>query len=59
VARQLGLREGDLILQINRSSVSGAEEAARLLKELAGQGPVQVVFERQGRVGAVHFYINS
>jgi serine protease Do len=58
VARQLGLREGDLLLQINRTAVGSAEEAARLLKELAGQGPVQVVFERQGRVGAVHFYIN-
>jgi serine protease Do len=59
VARQLGLREGDLILQINRTAVGGAEEAARLLKSLAGQGPVQVVFERQGRVGAVHFSING
>lgn len=59
VARQLGVREGDLILQINRTAVGSAEEAARLLKELAGQGPVQVVFERQGRVGAVHFYING
>lgn len=59
VARQLGLREGDLILQINRTAVGSAEEAARLLKELAGQGPVRVIFERQGRVGAVHFYING
>jgi serine protease Do len=59
VARRLGLQEGDLILQINRATVGSAEEAARLLKELAGQGPVQVVFERQGRVGAVHFYING
>jgi serine protease Do len=59
VAQRIGLREGDLILQINRAPVESAEEAARLLKELSGQGPVQVVFERQGRVGAVHFYINS
>lgn len=58
VARRIGLREGDLILQINRHSVSTAEEAARLLEALAGEGPVQVYFERQGRVGAVHFYIN-
>jgi S1-C subfamily serine protease len=59
VAQRIGLREGDLILQINRTPVESAEAAARLLKELSGQGPVQVVFERQGRVGAVHFYINS
>lgn len=58
VARQLGLREGDLILQINRTAIGSAEEAARLLGELAGQGPVRVIFERQGRIGAVHFYIN-
>jgi len=58
VAKRLGLREGDLILQINRTTIGSAEEAARLLRQLAGQGPVQVVFERQGRIGAVHFYIN-
>jgi serine protease Do len=59
IAREIGLREGDLILQINRTPVESAAEAARLLQRMAGRGPVRVVFERQGRVGSVHFYVNG
>src|SRR5690606_13266989 len=59
VAREIGLREGDLIVQINRIAIEDAETAARLLQRLAGQGPVRVFFERQGRLGSVSFYINS
>ncbi|HEX7119020.1 MAG TPA: trypsin-like peptidase domain-containing protein [Longimicrobiales bacterium] len=59
VARQIGLREGDLIVQVNRVPVESAEEAARLLQRLAGEGPVRVFFERQGRLGSVYFYING
>jgi serine protease Do len=59
IAREIGLREGDLILQINRTPIESAAEAARLLQRMAGRGPVRVVFERQGRVGSVHFYVNG
>lgn len=59
VARQIGLREGDLIVQINRIPVRSAEEAARLLQRLAGRGPVRVFFERNGQLGSVYFYING
>ena len=59
VARQIGLREGDVILQINRVPVATAEDAARLLQRLAGRGPVRVFFERQGRIGSVYFYVNA
>lgn len=59
VARQIGLREGDLILQINRVPIENAAEAARLLRRLAGSGQVRVVFERQRRLGSVYFYIKG
>jgi len=55
-ARGLGLQEGDLILQINRVRINSAEEAARVLGQLAGQGVV-IYFERQGRIGTVSFRI--
>jgi serine protease Do len=55
-ARNLGLREGDLILQINRARIGSAEEAAQALQAAAG-GWVVMYVERQGRIGAVQFSI--
>jgi len=57
-ARQLGLREGDLILQINRMRVSSAEEAARMLGQLTGTGVVMYV-EREGRLAATQFMLGN
>lgn len=57
--RQLGLRDGDLIVQINRQTIRSAEEAAALLQRLAGSGPVRIAFERQGRYGTTSFYITA
>jgi serine protease Do len=57
-ARQLGLREGDLILQINRVRISTAEEAARVLQALTGRGVVMYV-ERNGQIGSVQFSIGG
>jgi hypothetical protein len=55
-ARGVGLREGDLILQINRSRVGTAEEAASTLQQFAGRGLI-VYFERNGNLGSVQFYV--
>jgi len=57
-ARQLGLAEGDLIIEINRNRIDSAEEAAELLRRLAGR-PVRIVFERRGEYGVASFYIAS
>jgi serine protease Do len=54
-ARQVGLREGDLIVQINRTPVRTADEAASLLRRLAGGGTIRVFFERQGQIGSIAF----
>jgi len=56
-ARDLGLREGDVILQINRQRIRSAEEAAELLGRLSGRGTVVLYYERNRRVGSVSFYI--
>jgi serine protease Do len=50
-ARAVGLQEGDVILQINRAPVRSAEDAARILGQLAGNTAV-IFFERGGQVGS-------
>jgi serine protease Do len=55
-ARSLGVRPGDLILQINTTRVRSAEEAARALRELGAQGVV-MYFERGGSLGSVRFTV--
>jgi serine protease Do len=57
-ARQLGLQEGDLILQINRLRITSAEEAAQALQQLGGRGVV-MYFEREGRVASAQFVIGG
>jgi serine protease Do len=57
-AQQVGLREGDLILQVNRSAVRTAAEAAALLRRLEGtRTTVRVIVERQGQLLSLSFYI--
>ncbi len=46
-----------MILQINRQQIRSAEEAAELLRRLAGRGAVRLFYERDRRVGGVSFYI--
>lgn len=46
----LGLERGDVILQINRTAVRGAEDAARALEYYAGRGPMTVFFERNRQI---------
>jgi type II secretory pathway component PulC len=52
VQRTLGLREGDLIVAINRFEVGSAEEAARIMQRLRQPGVrtgVRMLVERGGR----------
>jgi serine protease Do len=57
-ARQLGMREGDLILQVNRQRVTTAEEAAGALRQLGGRAVV-LYFERGGRLLSTQFVIGQ
>ena len=60
VQRTLGLREGDLIIGINRYAVRSAEEAAEILRRLQaveGRVAVRLLVERQGRQLYTGFYL--
>jgi serine protease Do len=57
-ARQLGMREGDLIVQINRAPITSAEEAAAALGRLGGRAVV-MYFERGGRILATQFVLRG
>jgi serine protease Do len=46
----LGLRPGDVVVQINRTAVTAADEAARALDYYGGRGPIAVFFERSGQL---------
>jgi serine protease Do len=57
-AQQVGLRDGDLILQLNRQPVRTAAEAASLLRRLEGtRTTVRAVIERQGQLISLSFYV--
>ena len=56
-ARELGLREGDLIVAINRTGIANAEDAARALRSLAGRGAARLAIERDGRILWTSFYV--
>ncbi|HLB35637.1 MAG TPA: hypothetical protein VJL31_03635, partial [Gemmatimonadales bacterium] len=52
-----GLRQGDVILQINRQSVATADDTRRAFRGAAGRTPVRVYFERGGQLGIADFYV--
>jgi serine protease Do len=60
IRRTLGLREGDLIVAINRYAVGSAEEAAEILQQLRRPGvrtAVRMLVERNGRQFHAAFYL--
>ena len=57
VQQELGLEPGDVIVQVNRAAVQGAEDVARAIDYNAGRGPIRLVFERGGRYGFADFQI--
>ena len=48
LSQNLGLARGDVILQINNTRISNAEDAARAIRELRGGMRVRIYFERKG-----------
>jgi serine protease Do len=51
VARETGLAEGDVVLGVNRTPVTSAEQAARLLDGIRPRESFRITFERGGQVG--------
>ena len=54
VQQQIGLQQGDLIVQINRTPITRAEDVNRMLTSY-GRGVVQMYFERGGQIYATQF----
>ncbi len=56
LAGQLGLRQGDVLVQVNRARVRSADDAARVFEGLRGQGTVRIYVERNGGYVARDLY---
>ena len=59
VSQELGLEPGDVIVQVNRTAVQGADDVARAIDYYAGRGPIRLVFERGGRYAFTDFLIRQ
>jgi len=57
IADELGIQDGDVIVQINRTPIEGADEAAKALNYYGGRGPIRMFFERNGQVFSTDFSI--
>jgi serine protease Do len=57
VAADLGIQAGDVILQINRTPIESADEAARAIDAYAGRGLIRMYCERGGRAYFTDFII--
>jgi serine protease Do len=57
VAREIDIQPGDVIVQINRTRITSADEAARALEYYGGRGYIQMWYERQGSIYTTDFAI--
>jgi S1-C subfamily serine protease len=57
VAEQLGVQAGDVIVQVNRTPVSSADEAARAIDYYSARGPVRMFLDRNGEVYPTDFVL--
>ncbi len=55
--QQLGLEAGDVIVQINRTPIRDAQQAAEILGRLAGHGAVRFIIERDRQLVSTWFTI--
>ncbi len=56
LSRILALRTGDVLLMINQTRISTAEEANQAFRAVAGRGRVRIYAERNGQVFVHTFY---
>ena len=57
VTAELGMQPGDVIVQINRTRVTSAEDVTRALDYYAGKGAIRVFFEHEGSIYPTDFFI--
>jgi serine protease Do len=56
LSSELGLQKGDVIVQVNRTAVTSAEQAKRIFENLRGQGELSLWIERNGTYIARDLY---
>lgn len=54
---ELGVQPGDVIVQVNRTTITSAEEAARALEYYSGRGAIRMFLERGGNIYTTDFII--
>jgi serine protease Do len=57
ITQELGMQAGDVIVQVNRTPISSAEDVSRALDYYAGRGVIRLFFERQGQIYPTDFVI--
>ena len=57
ITAELGMAPGDVIVQINRSLITSAEDVSRALDYYAGRGTIRVIFEHEGNLFPTDFFI--
>jgi serine protease Do len=57
VAEDLGFQAGDVIVQVNRTPITTADEAAQAITYYGGRGPIRVFFEHAGRIYSTDFQL--
>jgi serine protease Do len=57
ITAELGMAPGDVIVQINRSPITSAEDVSRALDYYAERGTIRVFFEHEGNIFPTDFFI--
>lgn len=57
ITQELGMQAGDVIVQINRTPITSAEDVSHALDYYAGRGVIRLFFERQGQIYPTDFVI--
>ncbi|MCU0634670.1 MAG: trypsin-like peptidase domain-containing protein [Gemmatimonadaceae bacterium] len=55
ITESIGLQQGDVIVQVNRTTISAADQAAQVIEREGARGPVRVFFERGGQIFTTDF----
>jgi serine protease Do len=55
IAESIGLQAGDVIVQVNRVTITDADQAARTIEREGARGPIRVFFERGGQIYTTDF----
>jgi serine protease Do len=57
VIDEIGLQPGDVVVQVNRTPVETADQAAQAIDYASRRGAIRVFFERGGRIFSTDFMI--